>query len=311
MEIIHTLDKFEPLLSSVLTIGSYDGIHIGHKKIISSVISKSGNLSLPSVLITFHPHPKYIINDNSNKISLIQSKDDKIEMLDALGIDYLCIIDFNKRFSNLTAIDFLNQIIRLFNPHTIVIGYDHHFGKNRQGNSKFLKKYCDQNSIKLQIIKAVSNNGIIISSTIIRELINKGDIERANELLGSSFSFSCEAVKGAGRGKKITYPTANVVPCSRNQLLPKPGVYLVVGKFIGLKCFGMCNFGLRPTFNESKLIMEIHFFHDRLDDLYGKKIRVEFLERIRDEKRFPSPEDLIMQLTRDKQRCLAIKSKYE
>ena len=166
-------------------------------------------------------------------------------------------------------------------------------------------------NIGLEVVQPVSDDGHHISSTRIRELIKDGFVRRANFELGAVFGFEAIVVKGAGRGKELKFPTANIIPTEKNQLMPKKGVYFIRGRIIGLQAFGMCNFGVRPTFNEDELVMEIHFFHDNLDDLYGKEIRVEFLERIRDEKKFPSPEKLIEQLRIDKQVCLDLKGKYE
>jgi len=178
----------------------------------------------------------------------------------------------------------------------MIVGYDHHFGYKREGSPEFLEDYCSKKAIGLEVIQKVSDEGHVISSTHIRQLIQDGFVRRANFELGSIFGFMAKVVHGAGRGKDLDFPTANVIPVEKNQLMPHPGVYFTRG---------------RPTFNEKDLVMEIHFFHDKAVDLYGKEIRVEFLERIRDEKKFPSPEDLKSQLIKDKQKCLELQGKYE
>ena len=150
-----------------------------------------------------------------------------------------------------------------------------------------------------------------ISSTRIRKFVNSGFVEKANYELGTKFSIRGEVVHGSGRGRKLNFPTANINPLDKRQLLPKIGVYLIHGRINGLNAFGMCNLGVRPTFSEKNLVMEIHFFHDQVENLYGKKVKVEFLERIRDEKKFPTSEDLIKQLKIDKQTCLEISNKYK
>ena len=312
MEIIRSLKRFKPLSSSVLTIGSYDGIHRGHHEILSAVVNHAHARSVPSVLVTFDPHPRHILDPNADKLSLIMSMDQKMEIVESLGIDLVYVINFTEAFSKTTAQDFLDQsVVPFFNPKYLIIGYDHHFGNQREGSPQFLDEYCMHHSIGLEIIQPVSDDGHSISSSRIRQLIQDGFVRRANFELGSVFGFMAAVIYGAGRGKELNFPTANVVPVEKNQLMPKPGVYFTRGRIIGLQAYGMCNFGTRPTFDEHELVLEIHFFHDELDNLYGKEIRVEFLERIRDEKKFPSPEELKSQLQKDKLRCLELQGKYE
>ena len=312
MEIIHSLESLSPLRGSVLTLGSYDGIHRGHREILSSVVNHARARSLPSVLITFDPHPRHVLEKNKMILPMLMSLEKKLEIIKEIGLQYIHIIEFTDEFSNTTAGEFLdNTVMPFFNPKYIIVGYDHHFGKDREGGPEFLTSYCLDNSINLEIIEPVSDHDNHISSTRIRNLIKNGYVRRANFELGSIYGFNAKVVKGAGRGKELSFPTANVIPLYKNQLMPKSGVYFIRGRFIGHHAFGMCNFGVRPTFGESKLVMEIHFFHASKHDLYGKEIRVEFLERIRDEVKFPSSEKLINQLKRDKQKCLELKGKYE
>ena len=208
-----------------------------------------------------------------------------------------------------TGIDASEKNIRIAQLHA----------KKNNLDIRYLKKSPEQLNefekfdviLNLEIIEHVTDNDNHISSTRIRSLIKNGYVRRANFELGSVYGFNAKVVKGAGRGKELSFPTANVIPLYKNQLMPKSGVYLVRGRFIGHHAFGMCNFGTRPTFGESKLVMEVHFFHDSNHDLYGKEIRVEFLERIRDEVKFPSSTDLINQLKIDKQKSLELKGKYE
>ena len=312
MEIIRNIDEITQVEKSVLTIGSYDGIHRGHHDILTSVVNHAHALSVQSVLVTFEPHPRHILDSSNEKLSIIMDIDQKLEIIESLGIDLIYIIDFTKDFSMTSAKDFLDKIIiPKFQPEYIIVGYDHHFGYKREGSSKFLKEYCFENKIQLEIIEPVSDDGQILSSTHIRQLIKDGYVRRANFELGSVFGFSGTVVQGAGRGKDLDFPTANVVPREKNQLMPKPGVYFIRGRINGLQLYGMCNFGVRPTFNEIELVLEVHFFHDDFVDLYDNEIRVEFLERIRDEKKFPSPDDLKAQLINDKNKCLELKGKYE
>ncbi len=310
MEIINNIKKFSPIDKSILTIGSYDGIHNGHLEVLSSLVRYSKKKKVPSVLITFNPHPRYIINNNSN-LSLLMSMEEKIKIINDLEIDYLCIINFTKEFSLISPVEFLEDfVLYYFNPKAIFIGYNHHFGNNRKGSPELLDNFCKNRDIVLNVIGPVRNKSREISSTKIRELIVNGKIKNANSDLGSPYGFNAKVVRGSGRGESLTYPTANIIPVEKKQLMPKTGVYFICGRINGLKVFGMCNFGIRPTFNENDLVMEIHFFHKQEHASYGKEIRVEFLERIRDEKKFPSPEELINQLNIDKQLCLQLQGNY-
>ena len=312
MEIIHSLESLNPLRGSVLTLGSYDGIHRGHREILSSVVHHARARGIPSVLVTFDPHPRHVLEKDREILPMLMSVDEKLEIIEEIGLEYIYIINFTEKFSNTSASDFLEKVITpFFNPEYIIVGYDHHFGKDREGGPEFLTNFCTDNSINLEIIEPVSDDDNHISSTRIRNLIKNGYVRRANFELGSVYGFNARVVKGSGRGKELSFPTANVIPLCETQLMPKSGVYFIRGRFIGHHAFGMCNFGVRPTFSESELIMEIHFFHNFEHDIYGKEIRVEFLERIRDEVKFPSSEVLINQLKRDKQKCLELKGKYE
>ena len=312
MEILNSLDNFKNLKASIVTIGSYDGIHRGHFGILTSVTNHANALSIPSVLVTFDPHPRHILDPSSDKLSLIMGLDQKLDIIESLGIDIVYLIDFTERFSKTTAKQFLNNIILPhFNPSFIIVGYNHHFGYKREGSPEFLKKYCNDHNIQIEIVPPVSDENTIISSSHIRQLIKSGYVRRANFELGSVFGVLGYVVHGAGRGKILGFPTANIVPVEKNQLMPRKGVYFIRGRIDGLPLYGMCNFGLRPTFNEEELVMEVNFFHGGLTDLYGKDIRIEFLERIRDEKRFPSPRKLKEQLLIDKKICQGIQEKYD
>ena len=312
MEVIYSTEKLTPINSSVLTVGSYDGIHRGHQKLLSTLVEYSNFYNLPSVLITFDPHPQYILNDKVTKLSLIMNLEQKLEIIKSIGIDYVYIINFTIEFSQISAQNFLTKtVIPFFNPKKIIIGYNHHFGKDRKGSPSFLKKFGKNNDIDIKIIKPVLDSESEISSSKIRQLLKSGFVRRANYELGTYFSFFGNVVHGAGRGKDLTFPTANIKPIEIKQLFPKKGVYLVRGRIIGLNAFGMCNIGVRPTFGESKLIMEIHFFHDNVKSLYGRKVKIEFLERIRDERKFPTSKDLTKQLKIDKNICLKLSCKYK
>ena len=201
MDILKTLDEFEQLSSSVLTIGSYDGIHRGHFGILSSVAHHAHALCVPSVLVTFDPHPRHILDPAADKLSLIMGLEQKLEIIESLGIDLVYVIDFTAQYSKTTAREFLdNTILPCFNPYFIIVCYDHHFGYNREGSPEFLRSYCSEHEIELEIVPPISDDNTIISSTHIRQLIQSGYVRRANFELGSVFGFLGYVVHGAGRG---------------------------------------------------------------------------------------------------------------
>ena len=311
MEILQKLDNIK-LISSVVTIGSYDGIHRGHFHIINKVISISNQLNTSSVVITFDPHPRNLIGNPKEKVKLLMSLDRKIELIKSMSIDYLVILKFNTRLMNMEAEEFLKKIlIKNFNPKCIVSGMNHTFGHNKSGDINYLKKFCTNNNIGLEVVKPLKDGEMSISSTNIRSLIENGFIRRANYELGSMYGFYAKVVRGSGRGKKLKYPTANLMPVEKDHLLPKIGVYFTKCIINGLSRYGMCNFGYRPTFGDSDLVLEVHLFDEKLNDLYGLIIWIEFLERVRDEIKFSTKIDLIKQLKKDKSNCLLLKYKYE
>ncbi|MBE77271.1 MAG: riboflavin biosynthesis protein RibF [Candidatus Marinimicrobia bacterium] len=312
MEIHRNLNSFTPLASSVITIGSYDGIHRGHFHIINRLLSIANSTKAQSVVITFNPHPRHVINSKNDKIKLLMSLDRKIEIFKKLGIDTLIILEFNEDFMKVKAEDFMNNVlIKYFNPNYIVAGSNHSFGFNREGDSQFLMRFCDENKIGLEVVDPIVDGKTTISSTNIRKLIERGYVRRANYELGSIYGFSAKVIHGSGRGKGLSFPTANLKPLEKKQLLPRNGVYFTMCIINGLNHYGMCNFGTRPTFEEDELVLEVHLFNGYSENLYDCNIWIEFLERIRSEKKFSSVKKLTEQLKIDKSKCLLLKDKYE
>ena len=311
MNIFTEIEKIKNCDDCVLTIGSYDGLHRGHQDIIKTLTTTAAAKSKKSALITFDPHPRHVL-DNNKKLSLIISMKQKIFLLEKLGIDILLVIPFTEEFSHMTAENFMdNVIMKYFSPSGIVIGYDHHFGYKREGSPEFLQEYANRRGINIDIINAVADDKVVLSSTHIRDLISNGFVRRASFELGWVYGFYAKVVHGSGRGKDLEFPTANIVAIEKNQLMPKTGVYLARGRVNDDFIVGMCNFGTRPTFNEREFVMEINFFTSSLDDIYNREIYIEFLERIRDEKKFDNPDQLVQQLHQDRKYCLELKKKYE
>ena len=311
MKVFNQINDVRDCAGSVVTIGTFDGLHRGHQDIIKTLTTIAATKGIRATVITFEPHPRHIL-DKKNKLSLLMSLDKKEALLEELGVDVLLVIPFTEEFSRITADAFMDDVImKHFHPAEIVIGYDHHFGHKRQGSPKFLQDYAGKRDIKLDIINPVADDKVFISSTHIRDLIGNGFVRRASFELGWVYGFRTKVVHGSGRGKGLEFPTANVVPLENDQLMPKPGVYLTRGRLNGDFIVGMCNFGTRPTFNETELVMEINFFISSMDDIYNSEIYIEFLERIRDEKKFDNPDQLVNQLRQDKKDCLKLKKKYE
>lgn len=311
METFKNLESVSRLDQSVLTMGSFDGLHRGHQEIIKRVVSFSEGRNLPSVTITFEPHPRHILDINKRKLPLLMNLDHKLKLLDELRMNIALVIPFTEEFSRITATQFMNQVVvKLFNPEHITIGYDHHFGHRREGSPNFLKTYCESKIIGLEIVKPVSDEGLVISSTNIRNLIQSGFVRRASFELGWVYGFQAKVVHGIGRGRTLFYPTANFIPIEKNQLLPKNGVYLTRGRVDGQQLYGMCNLGIRPTFEEGEFVMEVHFFDPGIENFYGRNFLIEFLERIRDEKKFNTQNELIEQLRHDEKICRELQRKY-
>ena len=312
METIRSIGAINKIPASILTMGSYDGLHRGHQEIIKRVVSIAQIKNVPSVVVTFDPHPRHILEETTTKLPLILNLENKLKLLEEFGIDYALVIPFTKEFSEKPAHLFLDDLIVYnFNPAHIIIGYDHHFGFKRDGSPEFLREYCQQKQIHLDIVKPVADEGLIISSTNIRKLITSGYVRRASFELGWVYGFRANVIHGKGRGKVLHYPTANFTPLDDNQLLPKNGVYLTRGRVDGQQLYGMCNLGVRPTFSEGEFVMEVHFFNPTLLNIYNRIILVEFLERIREEKKFNSQDELIEQLKKDETICKQLQKKYD
>jgi riboflavin kinase/FMN adenylyltransferase len=315
MEVITSIDKMKELSSSVITIGNYDGIHKGHQDVLSFIVNEGKKRNVPSCLITFDPNPFYVISDDFYPVNL-QSLEAKLSSLSDIGIDKVLIIPFTKEFSLMTATDFANKILKgLFNPQLISVGTNHYFGHNKEGDFKFLKSFCLNNNIELHTPKMREHNRKIISSSIIRTLVNDGNSDKVFDLLGRFYGFEALIVSGSNRGKKMNYPTANFIPIFENQLLPSTGVYFSRVFLDGENYFGMTNVGTRPTFNEKKFVMEVHILSDKFGNLYDKNFYIEFLDKIRDEIKFDNKELLIEQIEKDKKVCTKLvdtfKEKYE
>jgi len=308
MKIYRSIEDYNEVKRSVVTIGTFDGIHLGHQKILSRLIKSSKNKDLNSVVLTFFPHPRIILN-KYNEVKMIDTLDEKIIHLNEIGIDSLIIHPFDKNFSLLSANQFIKDFLvdKLKIKH-IIIGYDHRFGKGREASVTDLKNYADDYDFTVEEIKAQEIEKITVSSTKIRNSINQGDIKTTEKYLGRYFNLTGKVVKGDGLGKKINYPTANIFIEETYKIIPKDGVYLVE-TIIKDKLFkGMMNIGHRPTIGTNVKSIEVHLFNFN-EDIYGQVISIKMISKIRDEKKFSSIQALKEQLVKDENYCLKLINK--
>lgn len=295
---------------TVVTIGTFDGVHIGHKKIIERLVNTAKKSGLKSVVLTFFPHPRMVLQKDAN-IKLLNTIEERSNILEQLGLDVLIIKKFTKSFSRLSAEEFVSEIlVKQLHAKKIIIGYDHHFGRNRSANIEDLKAFGSQFDFDVEEISAQDINEVSVSSTKIRNALIEGDIKTANKYLGNCFMLTGKVVKGKGLGKTIGFPTANLNVEENYKLIPKQGVYIAKTNINNQIVYGMMNIGLNPTIDSNnKQSIEIHLFNFN-ETIYKKKLVVELLDRIRDEQKFDSVKDLKIQLQNDKKTSLNYIKKY-
>ena len=306
MQVHYGFESYKNIKNPIVTVGTFDGVHFGHQKIIQRLqkIAKKNNGE--SVLLTFDPHPrKILLNDQGLK--LIHTINEKINILENLGLDHLVIYPFTLEFSKFSAKRYIDELlIQKLGTHTLVIGYDHHFGNDREGNIDLLKKYEKSNPFYLEEIKAHEIEEIKISSTKVRSAIEKGNIHLVNDYCGHFYEFSGEVVRGNGIGKTIGTPTANIKLNSNEKIIPLDGVYAVICQIKDANYKGIMNIGFKPTVDEGqKRTVEIHLF-DYEKDIYGQDLRTKVIERIRDEVKFNSLKDLKSQILKDNEKAKKI-----
>lgn len=301
MKVFSGFDSILEIKNPVLTIGTFDGVHIGHQKIIERLNEEAAKIDGESVLFTFYPHPRMVLFPDSHGLKLIQTQAEKIDKLRKCGLQNVIVFPFTKEFSRLTAIEFVRDyLVNRLNVKKLVIGYDHQFGKNREGSLEFLKEIADTYEYEVIEIPAQDIDEVNVSSTKIRNALLAGDIETANNFLGEHFELSGTVVKGNQIGSQMGFPTANIQIDSELKLIPGNGVYAVYVRLEdGSLVNGMLNIGIRPTVSASdELRIEVHLLDTTLN-LYDQKLTVRFLKRVRDEKRFEDKESLINQLKND------------
>ena len=300
MQIIRSLEEFNPEGPVVLTQGTFDGVHLGHQKILTQLVTRAKQKHGKSVLLTFFPHPRLVLYPEDNELKLITSIEEKAKLLERFGVDYLIILPFTKELSRITAFGFIRDIlVNKLRISTIIIGYDHRFGKNREGSIIEIQKFADEFKYEVEQISEQDINDCIVSSSQVRNALLSGDLELANDFLGRPFSISGVVVAGNKLGAGLGFPTANVGELDAFKLIPKIGVYAVRINLKDTQYVGMLNVGVRPTFKLNELTIETHIF-DFSDNIYGQEIEILFVKRWRDERKFENQEALIRQLAVDK-----------
>ncbi len=306
MEVINSIEDAK-IKGSVVTVGTFDGLHLGHKKILTILKKKSEELNLKSVVFTFWPHPRFVLGKAEN-LELLNTLTEKIQLLEDIGIDYLLSVNFTKEFASQSSYEFVkNILVNALNVKHLVLGYDHHFGKNREGRFSKLKSCADEFGFSVEQVSALKGVNENISSTKIRNLLKQGDIKKANSYLGYKYFAVGTVVSGNKIGRTIGFPTANIL-LPDYKLTPKTGVY-AVNVFVDNKEYaGMLNIGHRPTIKsntDKQKTIEVHIF-DFNKDVYKKEIKISFVDRIRDEIEFENIQELKNQLEKDKKEVKSI-----
>ncbi|KAA3616049.1 MAG: bifunctional riboflavin kinase/FAD synthetase [Calditrichaeota bacterium] len=313
MNVYHGIDNFQFEAKNILTIGTFDGVHLGHKYLLNRVIVLSKKLDGKPAVVTFEPHPQMVVNSNREiPIKIITTLDEKLEMLKAAGIQSVYVIEFNNQFAKFTSVEFIENYLKTkIGLMGIVVGFDHNFGNARKGDFETLNAAFSDEAIEVEKLDRYAFNDEIISSSTIRRLIANGEIVRANELLGYPYSIAGPIVFGDKRGRNLGFPTANLDIAKLNKIMPEMGVYAVRASIGNESYFGMANVGIRPTFAQESLSLEVNIF-DFSENIYGKMVRVHFLKKIRNEVKFSNPQALIKQLQKDKtETTFFLKSTYK
>ncbi|HEY9082353.1 MAG TPA: bifunctional riboflavin kinase/FAD synthetase [Vicingaceae bacterium] len=306
MKVYTNIQEFKSTKNVVVTIGTFDGVHLGHKVIINQLKKAAEELEGENVLLTFFPHPRMVVFPDDNELKLLNTIEERKELLGKAGIDHLIIHPFSKAFSRLTALEFVRDIlVNRLNVKKLVIGYDHHFGRNREGSFEDLIEFGEVYGFSVEEIPAQDIQQINVSSTKIRTSLLAGEIHAATNFLGYPYFINGTVVKGDKIGREIGFPTANIKPDETYKLIPKNGVYAVKVIVNEKEYEGMLNIGIRPTLKGKKETIEVNIF-DFDEDIYGQKIQVKFYERIRDEQSFEDLNELKNQLNIDKTKTIQL-----
>jgi riboflavin kinase/FMN adenylyltransferase len=307
MKVYRDVRKFK-VTKPVLTVGSFDGVHLGHLKVINRLNEIAEQNKGESAIFTFSPHPRLVLNPDGNKLRLLTTLEEKIHLLERSGVQHLIIFPFTRTFSELSYTDFVRLIlVGQLNVDCLVVGHDHKFGKDRKGDFEMLKNLSLVFNFKLENLDALLTDNISISSTVIRKSLHEGDIEQANRYLGYTFCLTGTVVEGQKLGRKIQFPTANIEVSDSHKIIPSCGVYAVFVVVEGVSYRGMLNIGTRPTItnNVGQQSIEAHIFNFD-ENIYKKEVTIRFVTKVRDEKKFASIDGLRAQLEKDKHAVLSL-----
>ena len=306
MKIYHSIEDFPSDVNTIVTIGTFDGVHKGHQIIINRINEIAKKKAMESVVLTFDPHPRHVIYPDDQELRLIHTLEEKIEALSKTGVQNLVLHKFTKEFSRTESVNFIRDfLVTKLNMKYMVVGFDHHFGKNRQGTFDNLIELSDAYGFKIEKIKPQNIGEVTISSTKIRNAILEGDCKKANTYLSANFSITGKVVQGNKIGSSIGYPTANIEIENQWKILPKNGVYAVKILLKNQQYFGMLNLGNRPSISDDSFAIEVHLF-DFNATIYNEELKIEFIQRIRDEQQFCDLEKLKSQLKIDAINCKQI-----
>jgi len=306
MKIYHQLADFHPPRYSVVTSGTFDGVHLGHQKILGRLKELAERKQGETVLLTYWPHPRLILQPEDNSLRLLTTLTEKVKLLEEMGVDHLIILPFTKELSQMRSEEFIREIlVEKIQTKTLVIGYDHKFGKNREGSFEYLKSHSHLFGFDMEEISRQDVDDLAVSSTKIRTALAQGDISTANKYLGRPYDLSGQVVKGQQIGRSLGFPTANIQIAEDYKLLPRDGAYAVHAEVNSIQYKAILNIGDRPTVDGQKKTIEAHLI-DFEGDLYGQELRVYFQEFLREEERFESLDALKNQLVIDRERAIFI-----
>lgn len=307
MNIYRDITELPLFKNAIITIGTFDGVHNGHRQILNQLIEEANEVNGTPVVITFYPHPKQIVGNDLSSVLVLNTLEEKSALLAEVGIEHLVVVPFTKEFAEQSAEDYIkNFLVRSFKPHTIIIGYDHRFGKNRAGNYELLEVKGQEFNYKVKEIPEHILHNITISSTKIRTQLLEGNISTANELLGYDYFFSGNVITGKQLGRTIGFPTANLAINNESKLIPGNGVYAVTVQIENDKTIfnGMMNIGVRPTFEKTERTIEVNIF-DFDSSIYDKQLTVHIKTRLRDEIKFDGIDSLKNQLNKDREMAIS------
>lgn len=306
VKVYNDINQFQPVKNAIVTVGTFDGVHLGHQSIFRKMVEDARKIGGQTVVVTFYPHPRMVLNIDSQHLRFITTQEQKLKLIQKTGIDHVVIIEFTRAFSRISSEEFIRDyIVNKIQPTRLVVGYDHHFGKNRMGDFKLLYDLSIKYNFKLERIPAQDVEHIAVSSTKIRKALEAGDVHKANKLLGYQYTICGTVVHGNAMGRKLGFPTANLAIDEQYKLIHATGVYACRITHKGVVYLGMSNIGFRPTVGSETLTIEAHLF-DFDQEIYGDELCISFVERIRDEHKFDSLDALSHQLEKDRIKALSI-----